>query len=278
MRPNVRAIKVRSMNERKQIRSQSWAPAGLLLLLAAPALVTAQPTPAATAAFNSYVQGVEARLDAQHRSAGGFLAPVDFARLRRSELIIDRLAHGAGTELPRALLHDWRGTAFIPGGKAEDFERLMKNFSAYPKVYAPQVLTAKVTEHDGDHFQTTMRVRQKHLLTVVMDTAYDVTFRHLDARHGYSISRSTQIAEIDAPGTTHEHALGPGEEHGFLWRMNTYWSYEERDGGLYIQIESVTLSRSIPTGLGWAIGPFIESVPRDSLEFTLRATSNALRR
>jgi hypothetical protein len=72
--------------------------------------------------------------------------------------------------------------------------------------------------------------------------------------------------------------LGPGEEHGFLWRMNTYWSYEERDGGLCIQIESVTLSRSIPIGLGWAIGPFIESVPRDSLEFTLRATSDALRK
>jgi hypothetical protein len=72
--------------------------------------------------------------------------------------------------------------------------------------------------------------------------------------------------------------LGPGEEHGFLWRMNTYWSYEERDGGLYIQIESVSLSRSIPIGLGWAIGPFIESVPRDSLEFTLRATSDALRK
>jgi hypothetical protein len=111
-----------------------------------------------------------------------------------------------------------------------------------------------------------------------MDTAYDVTFGRLDAQRGSSTSRSTQIAEIDSPGTAHERALGPGEEHGFLWRMNTYWSYEERDGGLYIQIESVTLSRSIPTGLGWAIGPFIESVPRDSLEFTLRATSNALRR
>jgi hypothetical protein len=123
-----------------------------------------------------------------------------------------------------------------------------------------------------------MRVRQKHVLTVVMDTTYDVTFGRLDAQRGYSTSRSTQIAEIDSPGTAHERSLGPGEEHGFLWRMNTYWSYEERDGGLYIQIESVTLSRSIPTGLGWAIGPFIESVPRDSLEFTLRATSNALRR
>ena len=123
-----------------------------------------------------------------------------------------------------------------------------------------------------------MRVQQKHVLTVVMDTAYDIRFGRLDAQRGYSTSRSTQIAEIDSPGTTHERVLGPGEEHGFLWRMNTYWSYEERDGGLYIQIESVSLSRSIPIGLGWAIGPFIESVPRDSLEFTLHATSNALRR
>ncbi|HKN20606.1 MAG TPA: hypothetical protein VJX73_04275 [Terracidiphilus sp.] len=265
------------MGERKQNGRGGWA-AGLALLLAAPAWVTAQPTPAATTAFNSYVGRVEARLDAQHRSASAFLAPVDFARLRQGELIIDQLTTGAGTELPGALLHDWHGTAFIPGGKAANFERLMKDFNAYPKVYAPQVLTAKVTAHDGDHFQTTMRVRQKHVLTVVMDTAYDITFGRLDAQHGYSTSRSTQIAEIDSPGTTHERALGPGEEHGFLWRMNTYWSYEERDGGLYIQIESVSLSRSIPIGLGWAIGPFIESVPRDSLEFTLRATSNALRR
>ena len=266
------------MNECKQNGCGSWAAAGLLLLLAAPAWIAAQPMPAATAAFNSYVERVEARLDAQHRSASGFLAPVDFARLRRGELIIDQLTSGAGTELPGALLHDWRGTAFVAGGKAADFERLMKNFNAYPKVYTPQVLTARILLHDGDHFQTTMRVRQKHVLTVVMDTTYDIGFGRLDAQRGSSITRSTKITEIDAPGTARERALGPGEEHGFLWRMNTYWSYEERDGGLYIQIESVSLSRSIPIGLGWAIGPFIESVPRESLEFTLRATSDALRK
>jgi hypothetical protein len=250
----------------------------LLLLLVAPAWVQAQPTPAATAAFNSYVARVETQMAVRHRSAEGFLAPVDFARLRRGELIIDQVTTGAGTELPGALLHDWRGAAFIAGGKAADFERLMEDFNAYPKVYAPQVFSARMLEHDGDHFQATMRVRQKHVLTVVMDTAYDITFGHLDAQRGYSISRSTEIAEISSPGTPHERALGPGEEHGFLWRMNTYWSYEERDGGLYIEIESVSLSRSIPTGLGWAIGPFIESVPRDSLEFTLRATCAALQK
>ncbi len=123
-----------------------------------------------------------------------------------------------------------------------------------------------------------MRVRQQHVLTVVMDTAYDIIFGRLDARHGYSISRSTRISEIDSPGTSAEHALNASEEHGFLWRLNTYWSYEERDGGLVMQIESVSLTRSIPRGLGWAIGPFVESVPRESLEFTLRSTCNALRK
>jgi hypothetical protein len=264
------------MSKPKQNR---WlTPVGLLLLLATPAWVAAQPTPAATAAFDSYVARVETQLDARHRSAGSFLGPVDFARLRNGELIIDQLTAGVGTELPGALLHDWRGAAFIAGGRAADFEGLMKDFDAYPKVYSPQVLTSRVLEHDGDHFETTMRVQQKHVLTVVMDTAYDVTFGRLDAQHGYSITRSTKIEEIDAPGTARERALGPGEEHGFLWRMNTYWSYEEGDGGLYIEIESISLSRSIPVGLGWAIGPFIESVPSDSLGFTLRMTRNALRR
>jgi hypothetical protein len=260
-------------------RSLRFAIVGALLaLLAAPILFAAEPKAAATAEFNSYIGKVESRLASQHRSAHGFLAPEDAGRLRQGELIIERLTPTAGAELPGALLHDWRGTAFVPGAKAADFERVLENFNAYPQLYAPQVLSARVLAQQGGHMQATMRVRQKHILTVVMDTSYDVAFGRLDAQHGYSISRSTRVAEIEAPGTAHERALGPGEEHGFLWRLNTYWSYEEREGGLVIQIESVTLTRSIPTGLGWAIGPFIESIPHESLEFTLRATRDALRK
>jgi hypothetical protein len=176
------------------------------------------------------------------------------------------------------MLHHWRGTAYAPGAKAADFERLMKNLGAYPQVYSPQVTQAKVLAQHGDRLQATMRVWQKHVLTVVMDTLYDIDFGRLDPRHGYTLSRSTRISEIDSPGTPNEHALNAKDEHGFLWRLNTYWSYEERDGGLYMQIESVSLTRAIPTGLGWAIGPFVQSVPRESLEFTLRSTCNALRR
>ena len=176
------------------------------------------------------------------------------------------------------MLHHWRGTAFAAGATAADFERLMREFQRLSATLFPAGAAGKVLSQQGDHFQATMRVRQQHVITVVMDTTYDITFGRLDARHGYSISRSTRIAEIDSPGTAGERALNSSEEHGFLWRLNTYWSYEERDGGLYMQIESVSLTRSIPTGLGWAIGPFVESVPRESLEFTLRSTCNALRK
>jgi hypothetical protein len=199
-------------------------------------------------------------------------------RLRRGELIIEHLAPSLDADFPGALLHHWRGTAFVPGAKAADFERLMKDFSTYPQHFSPQVIQAKVLAQQGDRLQAIMRVRQKHVITVVLDTTYDITYGRLDTQHGYSISRSTQISEIGSPGTAEEHVLSASQEHGFLWRLNTYWSYEERDGGLYMQIESVSLTRSIPLGLGWVIGPFVESIPRESLEFTLRSACNALRR
>jgi len=254
-----------------------------LAFLAIPSQTRAEPTPAAVAAYNSYVAVVETRLARQHRSQNGFLVagpftPQNEPSLRRGELIVEQLTPSTGVDLPGAMLHHWRGTAFVAGAKAADFERLLRDFDAYPRHFSPQVVEAKVLSEQGDHLQASMRVRQRHVIAVVMDTAYDIAFGQLDAQHGYSISRSTRIAEIEAAGTSAERALTSSQEHGFLWRQNTYWSYEERDGGLTMQIESVSLTRSIPIGLGWAVGPFVESVPRESLEFTLRSVCNALRR
>jgi len=253
----------------------------LLALLGTPGRGLGEAPAAAVSAFDTYVSGVESRLARQHGAQEGFLAPVapqDEMRLRRGELIVEKLTPSTGADLPGAMLHHWRGTAFAPGAKAADFERLMRDFNAYPQHFSPQVVQAKILTQQGDRFQVVMRIRQRHVITVVMDTSYDVSFGRLDPSHGYSISRSTQISEIDSPGTSRERALSAKEEHGFLWRLNTTWSYEEHDGGVTMQIESVSLTRSIPTGFGWAVGPFVESVPRESLEFTLRSVCNALRR
>lgn len=254
-----------------------------LLILAVPSSMVAEPSAQAVSAFNAYVASAESRLARQHESPSGFLAPVASpakgdSGLQHGEVVIQELTAADGSDIPGAMLHDWRGTAFVAGATVEDFETLMRNFEAYPQVFSPQVLQASVLAHQGEDYKVRIRVKQQHIITVVMDTTYDVTFRQMDKSRGYSTSRSTQISEIGSAGSPGERTLQPGEEHGFLWRMNTYWTYEERDGGLYMQIESISLTRSIPTGLGWIVRPFVESVPRESLDFTLRAVCNRLRK
>lgn len=246
---------------------------GILLIATAAGQLFGQPSPAAVAGFDRYAASVEARLNQQHQSPTSFLAAVNAISLQHGNPVIEKMTPNNGNIAPGALIHDWRGTAFIPGATAAQFERLLENYSAYPRVFAPQVLQASILAQDGDRMKIRMRVRQHHVITVVLDTNYDVSFEQLDPKHRYSISRSTKISELDS----NRRAIKPAAEHGFLWRMNTYWSYEERDGGLYVQIETVSMTRSIPTGLGWVVGPFVQSIPRESMEFTLRSASKAIR-
>ncbi len=245
-------------------------------ILFSAAIAFSEPSQSASKVFAAYIERTEARLAQQHQSPDQFLAPEDRARLRRGDLLIEKLTP-ADVNPPGAMLHHWRGSAFAPGATAADFDRLLRAFASYPDAYAPEVVRAKIESQDGDRYSATMRVCQKHVLTVVMDTSYEVLFGRLDPEHGFSISRSTKISEIQAPDTPNERTLSPEEDHGFLWRLNTYWTYEQADGGLYLQIESISLTRSIPEGLGWVARPFVESVPRESLEFTLRKTCDALK-
>jgi hypothetical protein len=250
---------------------------GLAMALA-PLPSRAEAPPKAAAAFDSYIAGVEARLAQDHRAPTSFLegaaaTPDGQARLRRGEVLIEQVKT---PEIPGAMLHDWRGTAFIPGATAAAFEKLLRNFDAYAQVFAPQVISSRTLAAEADHIRGIMRVRQKYVITVVLDTTYDVRFGRLDPDNGWSASRSTQVREIADAGTPHEHALPPEDDHGFLWRINTCWTWQERDGGLYIQVESISLTRGIPTGLGWIVGPFVQSVPRESLAFTLNAAGKAI--
>ena len=233
----------------------------------------------AVTAFDGYTSTVESRLAQQYRTPDGFLGgeagtPAGQERLRQGEVIIDELKT---PDVSGAMLHDWRGSAFVPGASAAGFEKLLRNFDGYSKIFAPQVIAARTLAADGDHVRGTMRVKQKHVITVVLDTTYDVRFGRLDPQDRWSASRSVRVSEIADAGTDHERALSPSEEHGFLWRINTYWTWQERNGGLWLQVESISLTRGIPTGLGWIVGPFVQSVPRDSLEFTLKAAARALR-
>jgi len=243
----------------------------VMLALDAPRALLADPPPKAATAFDAYCRAFEQQLTTQH-ARGAYLLPLGALP---EDLRIERIT--ASPNLPgSARLDHWRGTTFVAGATAAQFEDLLHNFSSYPTIFAPEVLSSSSEILSPSHLLASMRVRQHHVITVVLDATYDVTFAPTSPHRGYSLSRSQRITEIDSPNTPREHALSPANEHGFLWRLNTYWSWEERDNGLVLQIETISLSRSVPRGLGWIVGPYVDTIPRESLEFTLTHARNAL--
>ena len=121
-----------------------------------------------------------------------------------------------------------------------------------------------------------MRLKEQKVITVVLDVEYRVESRLDGVDRGYSLSRSTHIRQIDNPGSSHERRRAEGDDDGFLWRLNSYWSFARAGDGLRIECEAVSLTRDVPLGLGWLLAPMIQQLPRETLEFTLKATRNVL--
>jgi len=73
------------------------------------------------------------------------------------------------------------------------------------------------------------------------------------------------VQEVDHPGESNEAAKLPDTGRGFLWRINSYWRFEQREGGTFIESESISLTRDIPLLLRPFISPFVTNVPKDTL-------------
>jgi hypothetical protein len=121
-----------------------------------------------------------------------------------------------------------------------------------------------------------LRFRRHKVITVVLNTEHEVRYFHDSPVRAHSRSSAVRIAEVENAGRSDEREKTPGDDGGFLWRMETWWRMEERDGGIYVQSEVASLTRNIPVGLSWLIGPFVTSIPKETLAFTLEATRKAV--
>jgi hypothetical protein len=155
---------------------------------------------------------------------------------------------------------------------------VVQNYDRHFEYYKPEVVQSKLVEQDGENFKVHYRLRKKKVITIILDADYRVHRHSVDATHAYSNSVSTRIAQVEDAGGSGERELPPGKDGGFLWRLNSYWRYFDSGKGVYVQCEAVSLTRDIPAGLSWLVGSFVESVPKESLEFTLNTTRSAVLR
>lgn len=261
----------------------SFRTVAVVLALTVPCSSAHLTSPAARS-YENYAASVEKRIAQQHSNPDTYLATLNVGAAERANLEHQLRSGGLHVEpvndgtrqVPSALLHHWRGAAFVRGARASDMLAILRDYNRLSTNYAPEVESSRLLSEHAGVATVAMRFKKQMVATIVLDTEYDVRIGLTAPGEGYSVSRSTHIWEIDAAGTPHERRMTEGDDDGFLWRLNTYWSFLEVPDGLLIECEAISLTRDVPAGLGWLVAPVIQDMPRDSLKFTLTATRNAL--
>lgn len=241
-----------------------------------------------TIVFDRYVAATEARFANELRPGGVFLY-VDgmnddakrkaYDQLKQGEILVERLetrAPGVSPDVPDGMVHHWVGLIFIPGATLAKTLPIVKDYDRRAELYKPDVSASHTIARNGNDFKMFLRLHQKRFTTVDFNTTYDVHWGSVDATRVYSNSISTRIAEVKDPARPDGEELPVGTGHGYLWRLNTYWRFEEKDGGVYLQCEALSLTRDMPIGLGWLLKPLVTAIPKQSLNRALGQTRTVI--
>lgn len=239
-------------------------------------------------AFERYVRLTEARNNEELRHGTPFLwvdalpepeRAAAYGALARGEVKLGRREtreEGRAIKCPAGMIHHWAGAVFVPGATLDEALAVLQDYDHHAAIYAPDVQRSKTERHQGDDYRIFLRFRRHKVITVVLDTEHEVHYARDSATRAHSRSSAVRVAEVEHAGQPDEREKTPGEDNGFLWRMETWWRLEERSDGVYVQSEVVSLTRNIPVGLAWLIGPFVTSIPQESLTFTLEATRQGI--
>lgn len=208
-------------------------------------------------------------------------APIRDPKLRGGEARIQAVDAAHNVNTPGAMIQDWVGTTFLPGATLAQVQSVLRDYAEYKNFYRPKVIESQqlarhLRENQGDEYDVLLRLYEKHILTVVLNSTYHIRYEMPDSNRLIVTSRSTRIGEVKDPGKSYTEEVAPGSDSGFLWRLNSYWRFEAADGGVYARCEAISLSRNVPPGLGWMLKGFLDSFPKESMVNTLRGTRDAV--
>jgi hypothetical protein len=237
----------------------------------------AELQPATLEAWNAYLREVG------HRTADNqpFLwtdeSPERAARVRGGEVVVAPAIDRGTKSVPNGLIHDWIGAIFIPNATVASLSAVLHDYDNYKELYRPAVRTSRsLACASGD--QEFLMVWQRHVLFVnaAMQGRYQEHDVVVDSHRGYNVADATQIRQIEGYGHPDQRLLPPDTGSGFMWRIHSIARYEERDGGVYLELEGIALTRDIPASLSWLVSPAVNHLSINSLTTTLRQTRDAV--
>jgi hypothetical protein len=255
---------------------------GILAILMAPAHAGTL-RPETVAAWNTYIQQVDRGLQERLCNGGRFLWAFEedgrAARVRNGEILVVQAPGQNPHKVPNGLIHHWIGVVFVPKVKLDDVINVTRDYDRYKEFYTPYVVDSKSIYRSGMDDRFSMRLMNRSFfLKSALDADYRSKIVRLDDHHSYSVAETTRVQEIEEHGEPGEHSLPEGHGEGYIWKLHSIARLEERDGGVYLELEAIALSRDIPLGFRFAMDPVVRRVSRNSLITSLRQTADALHR
>jgi hypothetical protein len=228
--------------------------------------------------FDQYVKKAEAGLNERWSGKKDFFEiagnEADRRKILAGEFIVRALNNGQPAEITEGLIHDWAGAIYIPHTTMQNVLSILQNFDQHKNIY-PNVADSKTIRHSGNEVTGYWRLQQKGLVPVTLEVEQDAHYQQLAPDKWICRAYGTKITEINTGLFSRGSRYPLGEGHGYMWRLYAYWSLQEVNGGVLAECRTISLSRNIPEGLAWAVGPYVQKMPQDSLTSTLKETRKA---
>jgi hypothetical protein len=259
----------------------------ILIGVAGISTCAAELKPETVAAFERYITVTEARMGDDTRHDQFFIIDrlpdsqrkETYDQLQQGQIYVEEMHTQEDhhpIHIPNGLVHHWVGVIFIPKATLSETLAIMNDYEDEPNIYKPEIRKAKLIEQNGKKSKIYLQFYSKSIVTVVLNAYFDVVETPVGSTRVQSVSHSTRIVEVMNPGAPDEHERTDGNDHGYMWRLCSYWRLEEKDGGVYLENESITLTRTVPALLAWLINPLTKSIPRDVLHDMLTDTQKAV--
>ncbi len=219
--------------------------------------------------WESYTVRVQDNLHSAARAPDHFLwidqSPERRAAVQAGNILVAPMHNKGYVAVQSGLIHDWVGAVFLPGITGFQLAHLIQDYGNYSNIYSPAVTQSRLLTRSGDEFTYALTIVSKVWnIKAGLRGEFSSVFVSKSGGIGYGISHSVKLRELEHPDEPDQQDIAPEQDHGYLQRTLTLLRYREEKEGTFVEMESVTLSRDIPSAVRWVANPIIERISRDA--------------
>jgi hypothetical protein len=228
--------------------------------------------------WDAYLQATTQQVRSQTPFLWADQSPERLQRVRGGEILVSSVGQQNPKPVPSGSIHDWIGAAFIPGARIEDVLSAVRDYGNYKVYYKPTVVDSRLVGSDGPCEKYSMRVVNEEVVAqTALHMEYETCYFKIGEQRWYSTTHTTRVQEIQHYGQPNEQELPPNQGSGYVWGLYSIARFEQRDGGTYVEVEAIALSRDIPIAVRWLLNPIVRRVSRNSMLISLQQTKEAVR-